>query len=357
MAWELLKRTVGVDMSPWVSRTIKISAALMAAKAVMRRARRIDFVNRTVVISGGSRGLGLELARRFAAEGARLALLARSSEELQKAGEELEKKGAGVLLLPCDVRNENDIDQSVQRVIDWSGRIDVLINNAGVIQVGPYEHMEREDYENALQVHFWGPLQLMLRAIPHMKRRGEGRIVNIASFGGKVAVPHLVPYCASKFALVGLSDAMRSELAKYRIGVTTVCPGLMRTGSHVNAWFKGQHEKEFALFSIANALPLLSVSAPAAAARITNACRYGDAFVTIGPQARLAEVVNAVFPDTAGELLKVIARLLPGEGSSQAKLGWESRSGLAPGWLTYLSDAAIEQNNETLPPGRRSVTR
>lgn len=226
--------------------------------------------------------------------------------------------------------------------------MDVLVNNAGVIQVGPYEQMEREDFENALGVHLWAPLRLMQRVIPHMKRQGGGRIVNVASFGGKVAVPHLLPYCASKFALVGLSDGIRAEVAKDGISVTTVCPGLMRTGSHVNAWFKGQQEKEFALFSIANALPLFSINAARAARRIVEACRYGDPFVIITPQARAVHLLNAAFPNLMGDLFKVIGRLLPepATGTNQAKLGWESRSRLTPEFVTYLADKAIERNNE-----------
>src|ERR687891_1372920 len=105
----------------------------------------------------------------------------------------------------------------------------------------------------------------MHAVIPLMKRQSYGRIVNIASIGGKVAVPHLLPYVASKFALVGLSEGMRAELLKDGIYVTTVSPGLMRTGSHLNAFFKGQHKKEYALFSIANALPLFSTSSKRAA--------------------------------------------------------------------------------------------
>jgi short-subunit dehydrogenase len=104
-----------------------------------------------------------------------------------------------------------------------------------------------------MAIHFWAPFYAMQAVLPQMRERGAGRIVNISSIGGKVAVPHLAPYCASKFALVGLSKAMRIELAKDNIFVTTVCPGLMRTGSHVNAVFKGQNEKEFAWFSIGNA--------------------------------------------------------------------------------------------------------
>ena len=166
-------------------------------------------------------------------------------------------------------------------MLDRWTNVDVLINNAGVIQVGPLEHMEHEDFENAMATHFWGPLHLMLELIPSMRRRGFGRIVNISSIGGRVAVPHLAPYSASKFALTGLSDAVRAELAPYGIRVTTVCPGLMRTGSPMNAQVKGQHEAEYAWFAIADSLPGFSMSAERAADQILSACAHGDPELTI----------------------------------------------------------------------------
>src|SRR5947207_545015 len=124
----------------------------------------------------------------------------------------------------------------------------VIFNNAGIIEVGPVENMQQEDFERAMSVHFWAPLLLIMEVLPAMRARRCGRIINICSIGGKVAVPHLAPYCASKFALTGLSDALRSELARDNIYVTTVAPGLMRTGSHLNAKFKGQHDIEFTWF-------------------------------------------------------------------------------------------------------------
>ena len=129
----------------------------------------------------------------------------------------------------------------------------------GIIEVGPLEHMQRADFERAMNLHFWAPFNLIRQAIPHFRRRGEGRIVNIASIGGKMAVPHLAPYCASKFALVGLSDALRTELARDNIHVTTVTPGLMRTGSQGNAKFKGDQLAEYTWFSLSTALPLASI--------------------------------------------------------------------------------------------------
>jgi len=336
------------------TRAIAVSGALIAARALLRQQRRIEFSNRVVVISGGSRGLGLEIARRFAAEGAHLALLARNRGQLESARQELRSRSTEVLLVPCDVRNESEAVESIRTVAGWKDRIDVLVNNAGIIQVGPYEHMNRDDFVNALEVHFWGPLRLIEAALPYMRRQGEGRIVNIASFGGKIAVPHLLPYCASKFALVGLSDGFRAELAHGGIYVTTVCPGLMRTGSHVNAWFKGRREEEFALFSITNALPTFSMSSSRAARRIVEACRYAQPFLMMPSQARAAHIASTLFPNLVANVLEVAGRLLPrpAAGGDPAKPGWECRSPLAPRWLTYLSDAATRRNNELPSPGR-----
>jgi NAD(P)-dependent dehydrogenase (short-subunit alcohol dehydrogenase family) len=242
---------------------------------------------------------------------------------------------------------------TVTRLATELGRLDVLVNNAGIIQVGPAEHMKLEDFVKAMNVHYWGPLYLMQAVIPYMKNQRWGRIVNIASIGGKIAVPHLAPYVASKFALVGLSQAMRTELVKDGIYVTTVCPGLMRTGSHINALFKGQQRKEFALFSIANASPLLSTSSAAAARQIVEACRYGTAEIVITPQARLARLVSCLLPNVTAEIMGLIARILPGPGGSegdQLKRGWESRSLMAPSFLTQAADRASMQNKEKPKP-------
>ena len=191
--------------------------------------KRFSYMGRVVIITGGSRGLGLLMARQLRKEGARVALLARNREELMRAKEQLGEDD-NVLTIACDVAERALVRQAVEIVAHHFGRIDMLINNAGIIQVGPLQHMTYGDYHHAMNVHFWGALHCTEAVLPYMRQRRCGRIVNIASIGGLIAVPHLAPYSASKFALVGYSDAVRAEVAKDGIRVTTVCPGLMRTG-------------------------------------------------------------------------------------------------------------------------------
>lgn len=322
--------------------------ALWAARALARRWRDYDFHGKTVLITGGSRGLGLVLAREFAREGAQIAICARNPAELERARADLVQRGANVVAVPCNVTDRAQVRELIDVVRQRFGAIDVLVNNAGVIQVGPVEVMTLADYDEAMRIHFWGPLYMMLEAIPHMRRRGGGRIVNITSIGGKIGVPHLVPYCASKFALVGLSEGMRAELAKDNIVVTTVCPGLMRTGSPRNADFKGQHRAEYAWFSISDSLPVTAMQAERAARQVIAACKRGDAEVILTVQAVMAIKFHQLFPELSADLRELANRLLPapgGIGKRRAK-GKESQSELSPSFLTTLSDRAAERNNE-----------
>ena len=336
------------SLSPLIKVAVTTAIGATVALRIARERRRIEFDGKNVLISGASRGLGLELARAFAEQGANLILLARDQAKLSRTAKELERSGVRVWTFVCDIADRNQVRQVMGDIIVQAGRIDVLINNAGTIQVGPLENMDLSDFEKSMGVHFWGSLHLMDEVIPHMKPFGQGRIVNIASIGGKVAVPHLLPYAASKFALVGLSEGMRAELLKDGIYVTTVCPGLMRTGSHLHAFFKGQHKKEYALFAIANASPLLSTGSTRAAQEILEACRYGKAEITITPQARLLRLVNGLFPTLVAETLGLVNRLLPSARATgnDLKEGWQSGSLLAPSLLTRPADRAAERNNE-----------
>jgi NAD(P)-dependent dehydrogenase (short-subunit alcohol dehydrogenase family) len=307
-----------------------------------------SFRNRTVLITGGSRGLGLELARVFAAEGAQVALCARTSEQVHAAAEELLREGWRARGWTCDVRDPDQVERWIGEVLDVWGRVDVLVNNAGVIQTGPLESMTAADFDDAMRTHFWGPLQTIRAVLPHMRAQGGGRIVNIASIGGKLSIPHLLPYCASKFALVGLSTGLRCELAREGILVTTVSPGLMRTGSPRNALFKGRHRQEYAWFSIADSLPGLSISSTAAARAIVRACRRGRAEIVLSLPANIAVAVQGLWPELNATLNTWVADRLPAPGGigQRAARGYESFSEWSPSWLTTLTERAAVRNNE-----------
>jgi NAD(P)-dependent dehydrogenase (short-subunit alcohol dehydrogenase family) len=329
----------------------------LVGRSLLRRARAISFSGKSVLIVGGSRGLGLVMARELAAEGARVTLAARDSDELDRARTDLERLGRSVIAIKCDVRDPKQIEQMIARVVNERGSIDVLVNDAGIIQVGPLEHMTVADFEEAMATHFWGPLHTILAALPHMRQNGDRRIVNISSIGGKIPAPHLLPYTASKFALTGLSEGLRVELAREGFFVTTVCPGLMRTGSSYNAWFKGQHRREFAWFHIADSLPGLSIAAQRAAHQIIEACRHGDPELIITLPARLAVLAHAITPATTLQVLSMVNRLLPGAADGDGdrrRSGWQSVSRIAPSAVTTLTDRASRENNE-VPVGEPST--
>ena len=305
--------------------------------------------DKVVLISGGSRGLGLVLGRHICEQGGNVALLARDPDELSRAKADLTARGGSVLTVQCDLLDRDQVQAAVRKVIDHFDRIDILINNAGIIEVGPLDHMTREDYDRAMRLHFWAPYELISQVVPQMRLWGGGRIVNISSIGGKVAVPHFAPYSASKFALTGFSDAVRTELARDNIQVTTVVPGLMRTGSHVNAKFKGNHDAEFAWFSASAGAPLISMHADRAARKILAACRRGQPSLTLTFAARGAIAGNGLFPNLTGYAMKIVNRFLPEAGGEE---GNRSCAGghlprRAPEWLTRMADQAVARNNET----------
>jgi len=326
-----------------------LMGAALAAEA--RRARRaIELDGQAALVTGGSRGLGLLVARELAQQRARVVLMARDPAELARAERALRAEGLDVSTVAGDVSRPEDARRAVETTVARHGAIDILVNNAGIITVGPVEHATLADFEEAMAVHFWGPLHTMRAAIPHMQRQGGGRIANISSVGGKLGVPHLAPYCASKFALAGLSSAITPELAHDNIAVTTVYPGLMRTGSPFNAWFKGRHREEFAWFAIADTLPLVSTSGRHAAAQIVAALRHGDAELVITWAAKLGAIAAALMPNTVALALQAANELLPGpelSAGGERWSGWQSLSNWIPAPLMRLAEQVAFEHNET----------
>ncbi len=324
------------------------AGATIGARALYRRTRKYTLQDKVVLITGGSRGLGLALAEEFAARGARLAICARDKDELSRARTQLERGGTEALDLVCDVGDREDVGHLVEAVHAKLGRIDVLVNAAGIIAVGPLEEQKLEDFEEAMKVNFWGVVNTTFAVLPEMKQRGLGRIVNITSIGGKISVPHLLPYSCAKFAAVAFSEGVRAEIRKDGILVTTIVPGLMRTGSHLNASFKGNHQAEFRWFSMSATSPLTAMAVQRAARQIVNATIRGKAELILGWQAELVARLNGLFPELTSEILALVNRSLPkaAGGKTSSQKGWQSESTLTRSPLTALGRWAARRYNE-----------
>ena len=231
------------------------AAGLGALAAWKRSAGTLNLREKVVLITGGSRGLGLALARGFAEKGAQLVLCARSEEELDRARQDLAGFGRTPYTIVCDVTDQVQVQNLIDATITRYGQLDVLVNNAGLITVGPIDTMTVDDFERAMDVMFWGIVHTTLAALPHLRTRKNARIVNITSVGAKISVPHLVPYSCAKFAALAFSEGLRAELRGSGIKVVTIAPGLMRTGSYLNAEFKGADAGEPAWFALSSSLP------------------------------------------------------------------------------------------------------
>jgi short-subunit dehydrogenase len=324
------------------------AGVVFAATALYGELNKFRFAGKVVLITGGSRGFGLELARQLARKGAKLAICARSEDQLDKARVELANMGTDVIALPVDLTNRSEVKKLIQETVRYFGRLDVLINNAGTIQVGPYDAMRIKDYEEAMDTNFWAALYTMHNSLPHFIKQGGGRIVNVTSIGGKIAVPHLLPYTASKFALVGLSEGMHAELKQHNIHVTTVVPNLMRTGSARNVTVKGQHEKEYAWFKHADSNPLLSQRVEVAARNVVRAIEYGESEAILGFTAKVAILIHGVAPGWVSTLLSLTNRFLPGsapDGQKSMK-GYQAETKRSRGPVASLTDRAAIRNNE-----------
>ncbi|GAC1567524.1 MAG: hypothetical protein NVS2B3_06140 [Vulcanimicrobiaceae bacterium] len=241
------------------------------------------------------------------------------------------------------------VSEAFAAVVRELGPVDVLCNVAGIIEVGPVDALRLEDYIDAIETNYLGAVRAVEAVRPAMQARRGGRIVNVASIGGKIAVPHLLPYSASKFALVGYSEGLRAELARSGVTVTTIVPGLMRTGSPPHATFAGRPEIEYALFAPVDALPFTAVSAPHAARRIVDALRRGERERVISPQARLGVAMARFAPGLVARLLAGSARLLPGaNGSTEHRAGAASTDALDRIGLGGLGARERREQHESL---------
>ena len=325
-------------------------AAYLAIQGVARLKSR-TLRGKVVLITGSSRGLGLALAEAFAERGAKLVLTARDPEALERARRHLMGRGVGeaeILVVPADLRRLKDAEQLIEQATLHYGQVDVLVNNAGVITVGPMENQSVSEFRDTMDANFFSAVHCVSSVLPQMVARRAGTIVNIGSMGGKVAVPHMLPYTASKFALVGFSEGLHAELRGRGVHVLTVCPGLMRTGSHVNAQFTGKAQEEYRWFSLAANTPGLSTRAACAARRIVRAVQLEETEIAITPAAMVAARLSAVAPEVTLRVLRTANRFLPGAAAetARAQRGAEVRQReVAP--AAAIGGAAARRYNQT----------
>jgi short-subunit dehydrogenase len=328
---------------------VGVGAAFALLGAFRTRARRRKLAGQVVLITGGSRGFGLALAREFGNLECRIALCARDGDELKRAQEALALEGREVFTVLCDISDRDRVGAMVDAVTTHFGQIDILVNNAGEILVSPFENLEVEDFERSMAVMFWGTLYTTLAVLPLMKTRGQGRIVNLTSIGGKVSVPHLSSYSCAKAAAVAFSDGLRGEVGHFGIDVTTIIPGLMRTGSHVNAYFKGNHVAESSWFGVAASLPLLSLNAESAARLAVKAVCAGKTEAVLGVPAQILSQAHALLPGLTAEVLRMSNALLPAGSADQSmRMGrdLDDRHGLLYRLLTTLGKRAGQRLNQ-----------
>jgi short-subunit dehydrogenase len=310
----------------------------------------------TAIITGASRGLGLEIARELGRRKARLVICARDGAALNRAADDLRADGAEVTAVTCDITEEAAPQLLIDAATSAYGHVDILFNNAGVISVTPLWNATPSDFETAMSTMALAPARLTLAVLPLMRSQGHGRIVNVTSLGGKVSVPHLLPYAMAKFAAVAFSEGLRAELGASPITVTTAVPGLMRTGSHLQALFRGQREKEFTWFSLGAALPVVSMDASRAARRIVSAMCARKPEVILTPIAQVVARGAGVFPGVTVRALHVIGALLPqpADQPNEVRAGGELRPALPPNLfdrLTTLARDAARRLNERSASG------
>lgn len=275
-----------------------------------RRLTEQQLRGRIAIVTGGSRGLGYFIADELARAGCVVAICAREPQQLEEAAQRLGRWGNPVVAHRVDVADAEAMRDFVEEIEAEYGRVDILVSNAGIIQAGPLADMTLADFRHAVDIDFWGVVHGALAALPGMRRRRAGTIVNITSIGGEISVPHALPYSCAKAAARAFSEGLTAELGGSGVRVVTVVPWLLRTGSIPYIYFKGRYDEELALFANGQRR-FVSVDGRRAARRIVRAIRRGEARVTIGLLAKIAREAHAIAPGLVTRALGQLARLMP----------------------------------------------
>jgi short-subunit dehydrogenase len=265
-------------------------------------------------VAGASRGLGLALARELGRAGFRVVITARTVADLDRARGILTAEGISVRSIVQDVTDPAAARNVVDQIETTWGAIDTVIAVAGVINVGPLPD-RAEEYDRSIAIMLRGPIHVVHAVLGPMRERGHGHIGIVTSIAGLIPTPHLVPYTAAKFGALGFSRGLAAELRGSGISVSTIIPGLMRTGGHWHAVYSGRADREYAWFTVASALPVISMEADRAARIIVTGVLRGRRKIIFTLPARAGELLDRLSPTGMDFFLGWAARLLPGPGT------------------------------------------
>jgi NAD(P)-dependent dehydrogenase (short-subunit alcohol dehydrogenase family) len=313
------------------------------ALAFLAEDRPYSYRGKVALVTGGSRGFGLALAQGLLRQGAIVTLLARNKDELLRAQNICESEGyPRPEIIAADITDPASVKGAVNKVFAAHGRLDILVNNAGAIAAGPFQAMQLEEFQAQLNVHLLCHISMIQAALPYLEATGQGRIINTCSMGGRVPVPYMSTYAASKFALAGFCGSAGTELEAKGIHVTTAFPSLMRTGSPIQAVFKGDSEKNYALF-LAGDLSPVSLGADLAAEKVLGAARLRKREAFTSPMSKPQILLSQVFPEIFFGFSAAATKLLPDGTSPDRKLGSDSE-----GWLerTWIGRSLMERNRK-----------
>lgn len=215
-----------------------------------------DLKDKVVLITGASGGIGKACAVAFAEQGCDVVICARRREELEKVASEIRAKGRKALAIPTDVSNEDQVKAMAEQTMKEFGKVDILVCNAGFGWTGPTHLMERSDWDTVFNTNFFGVIHFIRHFVPSMTRERQGHVVIISSIFGITCIPFGTLYASSKAALIALGECLRSELRRFNVGVTTVCPGYIESDLIVNTHFKKVDEKARSLAALVKPMPV-----------------------------------------------------------------------------------------------------
>lgn len=270
------------------------------------------FFDKSVVVTGASSGIGHGVALAFGEQGARVAILARRRAQLEELAHKINQAGGKALALDCDVTDRARVFQAIDQVKEAFGGVNILINSAGLLISDPVEQMRPEDLERMMAVNVFGALNAMQAVLPAMHKARSGSIVNISSLAGRRGLSPIGGYSSTKFALVGLTEALRVELFNSGIKVSLVMPGMIDTPMAHNAL---KHESLKGLPSIMAMPPRWVTWA------VLAAVAFGLTEVDVPPGATIAEKLASLFPGVTDALLSVGARIVQGAGARTGGAG------------------------------------